>query len=363
MVNESPSGGRSLRRPLALFIGCSAAAFLFFLLIGGQGALFDGHDHWVSGHGMLLSDGYIHAGFRTPLLFPVEDPHGPVGTWAPYTGWPPLFFVLLSLWRLAVGMSLASARALSCLLMAFSAGLVALIGWRCARSLLASLLAAVAFSLARIVMHYCSFVFSDVAGLTWCLLLIWLYPAFMSRRSLSSAVAYCMALAAGCLLSWHCFLVPVACTALHIDLFREDARKKLLRYAVPVVVALAVGVILLVAMRYLETRYEPNEWESFGGRSSVLDKLLVRTGWQHPRACLSYLTDTVYTVASENYFVVFSLFVVLGLSCAGRGLPPGHGARWLRRPLQGIPHLRRAYPWEWGGRWAPRGSVRRAGRN
>ncbi len=100
----------SLRRPSTQFALAWAVALALFVLInrdpglrGGTGA--NGQDYFCSGHLMLLASSYLHAGFAIPLMMPTEDPYGPVGTWAPYCGWPPLFTLSLAAFLKVFGSS------------------------------------------------------------------------------------------------------------------------------------------------------------------------------------------------------------------------------------------------------------------
>ena len=333
------SGRAMSPRPFSsvvLFLAAGAAAFLLFVWVGGQDFLFHTYDHWITGQAMLLSDGYLHAGFRTPLLFPVEDVRGPIGNWSPYVGFPPLFFLGLAVWRGILGPSLATARVLFCLLTGISAALLALIAWRITRELWVTLLAVLIFCLAPMVLEYCSLGFCETPALTWSLLLILLYPSFIGSRSAGWRVGYWALVGAGCLLSWHCFVVPVACAATHAFLFRRDLRRNLVRYTVPVVIVGGLGVVLIAAMRYLEGHYELNGWYSFPPRWGIMDKLFFRTGWLNPRESLQFILGTANWTAAENAFVVFPLFALLALLtvCSppatpgpARENPPENGTR------------------------------------
>jgi hypothetical protein len=285
-------------------------AFAFFCAIGGQAHLFDWVDSYCTGHQMLLAQSYLHAGFATPLGLPTEDPFGPVGKEAPYTGQPPLFAMTLAGLLAVIGVDLAAARVFTCLISACSAVLVMWLAWRVTRQRWAALLSMVIFSGHFAITQFCSFVCNDTPGLTWSLLLISLYPWMISHTSRRALVLYCLLAALGGLISWHCYIVPVACALALAVTDRHLFRARWHRALGPVMVAFLVGLALIGASNYVTQHYDSNR---FGcqGTAVMSDKFFSRTGLNNPGEAFKVVYRHIDSTVEASAFPLMGVFLVL----------------------------------------------------
>ena len=296
--------------PIGAFLFVSAAAFTLFWWIGGQGFLIEGFDHGTTGHAMLLSESYLHAGFRTPLWLPVEDARGPVGSWAPYVGWPPLFFIALAVFRSLFGESLATSRLLFCLLNALSAGLVALLAWRTASDRFARIFAVVIFCFHPAMLRYCGAGFSTTAGLVWSLWLIALYPWSMAEAARWRPLAYATLAALGAFISWECVLAPVACALAYVSCqphWKREHRKLL----TPILSAGITAAFLIVALQYVDAHYEPNGWYQHPEGHSIAEKFFYRSGWAVPQLIVPAISRFLANLILGSAAAIVSLFLLL----------------------------------------------------
>jgi 4-amino-4-deoxy-L-arabinose transferase-like glycosyltransferase len=276
-----------LRRPMAQFVLAWAVALGLFLLVNRNPGLREGFDYFCSGHLMLLASSYLHADFATPLMMPTEDPYGPVDTWAPYFGWPPLFALSLAAFLKAFGSSLAAARFYACLWSSASAALVFAIGRRMTGSLYFAWLGFLAYLSSNYVVKFCGFVCNDTAALTCCLAMIATFPGTVTGRNRWKIVIYCLGTALAGLMSWQCFVAPVAC-GLALAVTRPRLFKRRWgRVVAPTLTAMVVGAGLLTTLSWVGSHYEPNYWMnrdrdvSMSSRS-LLGKFLHYTGYHDP---------------------------------------------------------------------------------
>lgn len=279
-----------------IMVGVTAAAFVLFAGIGAGDHLFRGHDHWLSGQAMLLAKAYAAHGHQTPLGLMFENPDGHDLGWAPYTGWPPLFFAVLGGLIRLCGESLVLARLLSAVAMALAAGLTAEIAFRVGGRSAVAGVAALAFCANRIVTNYCTLVFCDVPALAWILLFVRLYPAYVVSRSRLNEVAMWTLAAVGCLLSWQCYVAVPVCACLALVVWPEcRSGRAALRLGIPVVLCGVAGTTLLVAARRVERLFVQNAWyppES----SSLAGKFVQRSVFGAPQAAFEHIGNFVYLV-------------------------------------------------------------------
>jgi hypothetical protein len=298
----------ALRRRWFLLAG--GMAFVFFWLHGGQGHLFQGHDHFCSGHLMLLAAGYRHAHFATPLGVPVEDPFGPIGAWVPYTGWPPLFALSLAAFQVWAGDSLAAARVAACVLSAVAAALVFWLSWRVTRDRLAAVVGLLLFIGHFAIIQYCSFICNDTAALPWSLLLIGLFPTLVVSGSPRGLALYAVLAVVGALLSWHCYVAPLACV---IALFLADRPRFLARWRAvltPVAVLAATGLALVLVFHQADRVKDVGRKVGF--------RFLERTGLLDPVQAIRYATTHVVDLAKLSALPVACVLLVVGVHYALR---------------------------------------------
>jgi hypothetical protein len=285
-------------------------AFAFFWTIGHHAHLFRGLDHWCTGHQMLLAESYLRAGFDTPLGLPTEDPYGPVGGPAPYTGQPPLLVVVLASLLAVTGEGLAAARVFACLISAVSAVLVMWLAWRVTRRRWAALLALVIFAGHPMVAKYCSFVCNDTPGLTWSLLLICLYPGLVARGSGRGLALYCLLAAVGGLISWHCYIVPVVCGLALAVADRRLLRACWRRALAPLAAVFLVGLALVGASDYMTRHYVSNESRPYGS-APMAGKFLARTGLNDPGQAYRIVYQQIDRTVDASALPVMGLFLVM----------------------------------------------------
>ena len=329
--------------PFGAFLFVAAASFALFWWVGGQGFLIEGFDHGTTGHAMLLSEGYLHAGFRTPLWLPVEDARGPLGTWAPYTGWPPLFFIALAVFRRLLGTSLATARIFFCLINALSAGLVALLAWKTTSDRFARVFAVVVFCFHPVTLNYCGLGFSSTAGLAWSLGLVLLHPWAIEQGSGWRPLPYAILTAIGSLISWECVLVPVACALASVSC-QPDGKREPRKWLTPIMSAGITAALLIAALQYVGARYEPNGWYQSPEGHSIAWKFLDRTGWAMPHLIIPAVSQFVMDVIVTSSGAIFALFALLWCRTVWFAREAAHGTseRDGQAPLSGARFYLRA---------------------
>ena len=310
--SQSPADGPSGRRTV-LMLGIGACVvFAFFLVVGGSNHLFRGHDHWLSGQAMMLAKGYESNDFHTPDFMMMENPTGAEVNWAPYTGWPPLFFAVLAVLIRIFGESLLQARILAAFSMACTAALCAHIALQITKKWEAVWLTFLIFCANRIITSYCTLVFCDVPAVTLCLLLLALFPAYLRTRTLLGILGYLVLVLVGTLLSWQCYMVPPVCAVLTWFHLRRGGRMPWTRACVPLGVCAMVGLLLLVVGGHVESNHVPNCW--FPPEANHLfGKFMQRSILGEPTRAFWHIGCFVYLVG------VFSSTVLLLVS-AGHAL-------------------------------------------
>jgi 4-amino-4-deoxy-L-arabinose transferase-like glycosyltransferase len=304
-----------MRLPAAQFMLAWAFALGFFLLINRDPELRKGVDYWCSGHLMILAASYINADFATPLMMPVEDRYGPVGNWAPYFGWPPLFALSLAAFLKAFGTSLAVARFYACLWSSASAALVYLIGRRMSGSVYFAWLGFLGYLSANCIVCYSGFICNDTAALTCCLAMIATFPTAVAGRSWWPIILFCLGTAFSGLMSWQCFVAPVAC-GLALGVTRPRLfRRRWVRTVAPAVTAMVVGVALVSTLSWVGNQYEPNYWTNTFRSShiysrSLFGKFIQYTGYHDLYQVM--LDATGHLVTSFGQLGPFLTIVVLG---------------------------------------------------
>jgi hypothetical protein len=292
------------------FLLAGGMAFVFFWLHGGHGHLFQGHDHFCSGHLMLLAQSYRHAHFATPLGVPVEDPFGPVGAWVPYTGWPPLFALGLAAFQECAGDSLAAARVAACAFSAVAAALVFWLSWRVTRDRLAALVGLLLFVGHFAIIQYCSFVCNETAALPWSLLLIGLFPALVVSGSPRGLTAYAVLAAVGGLLSWHCYVAPLACVVALFLTDRSQFQARWRQVLTPVAVLAVTGLALVLVFRQADSVKDVGRKVGF--------RFLERTGLLDPVLAIRYATTHVVDLAKQSTLPAACVLLIVAIHYALR---------------------------------------------
>lgn len=258
-------------RPYVWIMG--ALSYPLFFHLGVRDHLFVGHDHWCSGHVMMMAKSFLDNDFSTPYFVPSENPYERVGGWALYTGWPPLLPILLAFVLNAFGESLFVARAFAALWTTVSAMLIVAIAWRVTRSTWAAVAAGVIFAGHLGIGVYCCFVCFETPALTWSLLLLYLYPKTIRSNSTGQVVAYLVLTAIGGLLSWQCYLAPPACALALALSDRPSFRAHCWKALLPTACAVLVGVLLIAVYRVADGQFTDAQ------APSVRQRLLLRLGW------------------------------------------------------------------------------------
>lgn len=306
-----------------LFLGL--VLFAYFRLIGGQDRLLLGHDHYTTGHMMLLAKTHLQTGFGTPCFFPMEDPFGPVVGWSPYPGQPPLPALLTAAvlrWR---GVSIANARLLPCAMTTLSTLLVLVLAWRVTGRVMPTVLAVVTFAGNGLITKYAGFAWNDTFALAWSLLLITLYPTWVVGGGGDKVALFAGLTAVGGWLSWHCYLAPVACAAAWALADRPQWRAQWRRWAVPLAVAFVNGLIVVSVLRYLTQTYEPNGWLDASLGSNIVDKLLTWLGMKSPHLIVHHVLRAGRYLFNHLGPFAFATVLVVGAQ-AWRQSPPAAAA-------------------------------------
>jgi len=284
-------------------------------------------DHWCSGHLMMLAAGYVHADFRTPFCMPVENPFGPIdGVWFLYTGWPPLFALLLALYLKLTGPSLLLARILAAVLTTASALFVGKLSWAVSRHWLPALISVLIFATNAIILRFCTFVCNDTAALTCSLLMIYLYPRCVAQGGRRALGGYCLLVVLGCLLSWQCYLVPPACLAVMCCIDWTGCRASWRRHCLPVGVAVVTGLVLVGTMRLAEASVHQREIAGRAAAGSHISHMfLVRLGLGDPRATMNIVSGFFWNLYVSTHYVVMMVAAAAVIALLARRQRRGTG--------------------------------------
>jgi hypothetical protein len=326
------SGREGWLRPLMVW----GATFAFYRSLANGGVLYVGHDHWCSGHLMLLAESYVNNGFSTPLMLPTEDPFGPIDTWAPYSGWPPLFALSLAVFLKAFGTGLGIARTFACLWSGASAALTYVILRRTIRNPFFVSLGMLLFLSHSVVVRYSAFVCNDVAALTCCLAFTLAYPASVEARPVWPIVLVCVLASLSGLLSWQCYVAPLG-SAVALCVVRPGlVRGRWVRAFVPVVVVAITGVVLLLAFALVDRQNEPNGWQEYTNPvvwkgNMLMTRLLIRTGYGEPARAIRVAAYHLMSMTRQFYVPVVLALVSWGLFHRRGSMPaemsPDHDGR------------------------------------
>src|SRR5262249_13803569 len=160
------------------------------------------------------------------------------------------------------------------------------------------------------IIQYCSFICNDTAALPWSLLLIGLFPGLVVSGSPRGLALYSVLVVVGGLLSWHCYVAPLACAAALFLADRPRFRTRWRQVLTPVAVLAATGLGLVLVFRQADSLKDVGRKVGF--------RFLERTGLLDPVLAIRYASTHVVDLAKESALPVACVLLVVGVHYALR---------------------------------------------
>jgi hypothetical protein len=160
------------------------------------------------------------------------------------------------------------------------------------------------------IIQYCSFVCNETAALPWSLLLIGLFPALVVSGSPRGLTAYAVLAAVGGLLSWHCYVAPLACVVALFLTDRSQFQARWRQVLTPVAVLAVTGLALVLVFRQADSVKDVGRKVGF--------RFLERTGLLDPVLAIRYATTHVVDLAKQSTLPAACVLLIVAIHYALR---------------------------------------------